>query len=128
MKILLDSCSFLWITGDSTKLSKKAVEAFRNPSNDVFLSAVSVWEISLKYALGQIEFPSPVSDFIPKARKEHGIHFMPLEEIVVLLLPDLPIIHKDPFDRMLICQAKADEMTILTPDAHIRKYDVETLW
>ena len=128
MKLLLDSCSFLWITGDSAKLSKRAVEAFRDPSNDVFLSAVSVWEISLKYALGQIEFPSPISDFIPKARQDHGIHFMPLEEIVVLLLPDLPMIHKDPFDRMLICQAKADGMTILTPDTHIRKYDVRTLW
>jgi PIN domain nuclease of toxin-antitoxin system len=128
MKILLDSCSFLWITGDSARLSKKAVEAFRNPSNDVFLSAVSIWEISLKYALGQIEFPSPLPDFIPRVRQEYGIHFIPLEETVALRLPDLPMIHKDPFDRMLICQAKADGMTILTPDVHIRKYDVKTLW
>lgn len=72
--------------------------------------------------------PQPPQQFIPAQRRAHGIETLPLDEDAVLQLPRLPDIHKDPFDRMLICQAIAHGMTILTPDPLITRYPVRTAW
>ena len=127
MKILLDTCTFLWIvTGDKT-LSSHAAALFRNPQHQVFLSAVSMWEISVKYALGRLPLPTTPKLFVPQQREQHAIMALGLEE-AVCYLHALPELHRDPFDRMLICQAIADGMTLLTPDVHIQQYAVKTAW
>ena len=128
MKILLDTCTFLWIISDDNALSPASREMFSDPSHEIFLSAISVWEILVKYSLGKINMPIPVDQFIPYQRERHGIASLPLEESATGHLPKLPLHHKDPFDRMLICQAIQHELTILTPDPLITQYAVRTAW
>ncbi len=128
MNILLDTCTFLWvITGDS-RLSPKVRESFVAPEHRVTLSAVSAWEIAIKHRLGKLPLPAPPEDFIPEQRIAHGIDALPLEESAALMVTKLPDHHRDPFDRMLICQAIVEGATIATPDPEIIKYPVATLW
>jgi len=128
MRILLDTCTFLWIIGDAPEISKRAGELFVDPANEVFLSAVSAWEISVKHSLGRLPLPEPPEKFIPFQRERHGIEALPLEEEATLYLNRLPSSHRDPFDRMLICQAIVHGMVILTPDELVTQYPVRSLW
>ncbi|MGC2062096.1 MAG: type II toxin-antitoxin system VapC family toxin [Thermodesulfovibrionales bacterium] len=128
MNILLDTCAFLWIVSDSPELSKNARDSFSDPDNDVYLSVASAWEIIVKYNLGKLPLPEPPNEFIHKWRNGHQIESLSLDEASVLQLSRLPEYHKDPFDRILICQAIAGSLVILTPDSHITKYPVRTYW
>ncbi len=128
MKILLDTCTFLWIISGSPDLSDNARKIFTDPSNEVYLSAASAWEIIVKHRLGKLPLPDPADRFIKKWRIAHDIAPLPIDEDAVLQLSRLPDYHKDPFDRILICQAVAGSMVILTPDQHINKYPVRTEW
>jgi PIN domain nuclease of toxin-antitoxin system len=128
VRILLDTCTFLWIIGDAPELSNRARELFIDPANDVFLSAVSAWEISVKHGLGRLPLPEPPEKFIPFQRERHGIEALPLEEEATLYLNRLPSSHRDPFDRMLICQAIVHGLVILTPDELVTQYPVRSLW
>jgi len=126
--ILLDTVTFLWIVNNSKKLSKRAKRIYLEKDNTIFLSSVSVWEITIKYKTGKLPLPFTPTEYIPKEREKHGIETLPLEEYDVLKLESLPKIHNDPFDRMLICQALARNLTILTPDKLIKSYPVKTAW
>jgi PIN domain nuclease of toxin-antitoxin system len=128
MIVLLDSASFIWLTQEPEQLSKRAQECCENPQNTLYLSPVSVAEISQKYHHRKLDLPSPPSTFIPQERSVHGIQSLPLDEAASVLLESLPLLHKDPFDRLLICQALAHDCTILTPDRNIRQYAVATAW
>jgi len=128
VKILLDTCTFLWIVEDSDQLSDTARQVFTSADNQVYLSAVSTWEICLKYSLGKLPLSQPPAKFFPAERNAHSILPLDLDEAVTLHLPDLPQIHRDPFDRMLICQAIILDMVLLTPDNAIRQYPVRTVW
>lgn len=128
MKVLLDTCTFLWILTGDRKLSKAAKGHFIEPENEVFLSAVSTWEISVKYVLGRLSLPGPPERFIPAQREAHGIESLPLDEESTLYLRRIPELHADPFDRMLVCQSIVHGMTILTPDELISQYPVRTDW
>lgn len=113
---------------DDNALSPVSREIFSDPSHEILLSAISVWEILVKYSLGRIPLPTPVDQFISQQRERHGIGTLALEEAANGHLPKLPTLHKDPFDRMLICQAIQHELTILTPDPLIAQYAVRTAW
>jgi PIN domain nuclease of toxin-antitoxin system len=128
MKLLLDTCTFLWIIAGSTALSDTCRSLYGEPENEIYLSPVSFWEIVVKNALGRLPLPVPVKDFVPRYRKLHGIAELPLQEEAVAHLSHLPPIHKDPFDRMLICQSIAHSLPLLTPDPLISQYPVRTLW
>jgi PIN domain nuclease of toxin-antitoxin system len=128
MKILLDTCTFLWIITDDPNLSTRARDIFVDPANEVYLSVVSTWEISVKYALGRQSLPETPERFIPDQRKRHDIESLKLDEESTFYLTRLPDLHKDPFDRMLICQAIVNRLDILTPDESIYKYPVRTVW
>lgn len=128
MKILLDTCAFLWLVSEPEKLSRSALEAFTNRSNEVYLSAVSAWEIGFKHRLGKLPLPGEPARFIPRQRIAHRIEPLPLDEGAALALGKLPDLHKDPFDRMLICQAISSAMTLLTPDPLVTQYPVATHW
>ena len=128
MNLLLDSCTFLWIiTGDS-KLSETAQQAFANPDNRVFLSAATLWEILVKHGLGRLPLPAPPEIFLQTQREQHRIDPLPIEETDIFQLRKLPDLHRDPFDRMLVCQAIASGLAILTPDRLIQQYPVRTIW
>ena len=128
MKLLLDTCTFLWLTIGSNELSSNAVDAFADPKNEVYLSAVSAWEINVKYRLGKLSLPLSPDQFIPKERKRHLVTPLDLSEQDTLHLCKLPTPHKDPFDRMLVCQAIEHSLIILTPDPLITQYPIHYLW
>jgi len=128
MRILLDTCTFLWFATGAVELSDVANEAFENPENDVYLSAVSMWEIAVKHALGRLPLPAAPDTYVPRLRRQHGIEPLPLDEEAALHLVRLPPLHRDPFDRMLICQAIVGGMVVLTPDAAVTQYPVRCLW
>ena len=128
MKLLLDTCTFLWLTRGSEELSRHAIEAFVDPKNEVYLSSVSAWEINVKYRLGTLSLPLSPDKFIPKERKRHMITRLDLSEQDTFHLLKLPTAHKDPFDRMLVCQAIEHSLTILTPDPLVTQYPIRSLW
>ena len=128
MRLLLDTCAFLWIASGAPELSSRAREIFRNPDNDVYLSAVSTWEISVKHGLGRLPLPGPPETYIPGLRQRHGIEPLALNEEATLYLGRLPSLHRDPFDRMLVCQAIVEGMVVLTPDELITQYPVRSMW
>ena len=128
MRCLLDTCTFLWIVAGAKELSPTAKEIFANPTNEILLNAVSVWEISVKHALGKLPLPNAIEHFIVKQRERHGIAALPLNERAVLHLHKLPALHRDPFDRMLVCQAIEHDCLVLTPDPLITQYPVRTRW
>ena len=128
MKILLDTCTFLWIIVGSDKLSETAIKLFQDPSNEVFLSSASSWEISVKCNIGKLTLPKTPQEFIPTRRATYGIQTLPIDEESTLQLNKLPNIHNDPFDRILISQALNHSLTILTPDKEISQYPVKMAW
>ncbi|HSA87577.1 MAG TPA: type II toxin-antitoxin system VapC family toxin [Nitrospira sp.] len=128
MKLLLDTCTFLWLITDDPALSDKARDLFIDPVNEAYLSSVSVWEIVVKFSLNKLPLPQAPERFIPEQREQHGISPLPLEEQAVFYLSRLSALHRDPFDRVLICQAIQHELTLLTPDPLITQYAVKTAW
>ena len=128
MKLLLDTCSFIWLATGDPALSADARAVFEDEENDAFLSAVSAWEIAVKNLLGGLRLSEPPERFVPKYRSVHKIESLSLNEEMALQVRTLPRVHRDPFDRMLVCQAIAEGMTILTPDELIRQYPVKTIW
>jgi len=128
MKILLDTCAFLWLTTDAPELSNKARILFQNTDNAVYLSSVSVWEIIVKHQLGKLPLPGAADAFIKQQCEKHFIESLSLDEKAVFNLSQLPNHHRDPFDRMLVCQAIAYDLTILTSDELIMQYPVATAW
>jgi PIN domain nuclease of toxin-antitoxin system len=128
VRLLLDTCAFLWFQADSPLLSPAARAGILDPENEVYLSAVSVWEIARKYAQGKITLPAPPAVLIPAIREESGIESLPLTESDALTAEKLYPYHRDPFDRMLIAQALMGGHAILTPDRAFEPYPVRVLW
>ena len=128
MKLLLDTCSFLWFLADAPELSAKARAAILDPANSVYLSAVSGWEIGRKYAKGDLELPGRPESLIPQVRTDSGILSLPLSEEEAISAEKLPLLHKDPFDRMIIAQALVQGMVVVTPDRAFEPYPVRLLW
>lgn len=128
LKFLLDTCTFLWIAAGSAELSPRARECFIDRDNDVYLSVVSAWEIALKHALGRLPLPEPPARLVSVERERHGIEVLALDEESALHLDRLPPLHRDPFDRMLVCQALVHGLTVLSPDTLVSQYPVRTMW
>ena len=128
MKLLLDTCSFIWFLADSPQLSAKARAAILDPANSVYLSAVSAWEIGRKYAKGDLELPGRPESLIPQVRTDSGILSLPLSEEEAISAEKLTILHQDPFDRMIIAQALVQGMVVVTPDRAFEPYPVRLLW
>lgn len=128
MKILLDTCTFLWLSEGDPGLSGHARKIIVDPTNEVYLSPVSVWEMTIKAALGRLVLKVPADRYVPEQRQLHRVDTLPVTEEAGLQLGKLPAHHRDPFDRLLVAQAVAEGCTIATPDPLIRRYPVSTLW
>jgi len=122
MRLLLDTHVFLWYISGDERLPEKFKEAISEPQNQVYLSVISIWESLVKYSLGKLPLPAPPGQFLPQQRKRHGIASLPLDEQSVVHLTKLPAIHRDPFDRILVCQAIEHDLTIVTVDDAICAY------
>jgi PIN domain nuclease of toxin-antitoxin system len=128
MKLLLDTCTFLWALSEPPQLSARAADLFRNPDTELFLSAASAWEIAVKHASGKLMLPERPERFVPNRREERGIAPLAIDEESALHASKLPQLHRDPFDRLLVSQAIVHGLTILTPDPIISQYPARTIW
>jgi PIN domain nuclease of toxin-antitoxin system len=127
MNILLDTHIFLWYITRDDRIPVNMLPALRNPDNAVYLSVVSLWEMVIKYNLGKLPLPQPPEPYLPTQRQRHQIANLDLDEASVMKLADLPAFHRDPFDRMLICQAQQHNLIMATIDEQFENYDVSLL-
>ena len=127
MKLLLDTHIFLWFISGDQRLPIHLQNSIRDLNNDVYLSCISVWEVTVKYQLGKLPLPESPEIYLPKQRQQHLINTLILDEESVAQLLNLPLLHRDPFDRILICQALQHNLTIVTVDTAIRAYIVKVL-
>lgn len=127
MRILLDTHIFLWFISGDARLLANIRNAIRDSDNEVYLSSVSIWEAIVKYQSGRLPLPEPPEAYLPKQRNLHQISDLALDEGCVVKLANLPPLHRDPFDRMLVCQALQNSLTIATVDSAVRAYPVSTL-
>ena len=128
MKCLLDTSVWLWSLTTLERLNDKARDLLSNGEDEFYLSAASSWEIVIKAALGKLRLPEPAASYIPRRMARQGIRPLSVTHIHVLAISDLPLHHSDPFDRLLIAQARAEGMTILTADLAFEPYEVEIFW
>jgi PIN domain nuclease of toxin-antitoxin system len=122
MKILLDTHIFLWFISADRRMSSAMRDGLRDSTNSVYLSVVSAWEIIVKYQIGKLELPAPPDTYLTSQRERHRIESLPLDEASVERLNRIPLIHRDPFDRMLVCQAIQHDMVLATEDHTLLGY------
>ena len=124
--ILLDTHAFLWFLIDDSRLPAKIKDKIET-DKDVFVSIASFWEIAIKNSLGKLQLPASITEMMEVCRSLQ-ITVLPINAAQLERLKDLPWIHRDPFDRLLICQALEKDLTLITVDSNIVKYDVKTDW
>jgi PIN domain nuclease of toxin-antitoxin system len=128
MKYLLDTAVFLWGLDEQHKLNTRAQEILQNRNEEIFVSPIVTWEIVIKQARGKLKLARPTADMVQRASTEFGAGSLPITHVHSLALAELPPLHNDPFDRMLIAQARSENLVLMTADSFIRNYPVETLW
>jgi PIN domain nuclease of toxin-antitoxin system len=128
MKVLLDTHCWLWMQAKSQRLSPATRVLLEDPENQLFLSAASSWEIAIKYALGKLPLPLPPTEYVLSRMASSGTLSLPIQQIHALLAGGLPQHHSDPFDRLLIAQAQAENLTLLTADSQFEAYEVDLYW
>jgi len=128
MKYLLDTMVWMWSVRSSEKIGEAGLEVLANGRAEVYLSAASAWEVAIKVQLRKIDLPEVPGSYIPKRLAEQGIRSLSITQSHALKVYDLPRYHGDPFDRLIIAQAIAEEMTILTSDRDFEKYPVQVVW
>lgn len=127
MKVLIDTHIFLWFM-EGVRLSQKARNFLLDTiNNEIFVSHVTAWEISIKYGIGKLKIPDIPEIWVPDRIRRAGFTHLPIEIQPLLRVYNLPPHHKDPFDRLLISQANASNLTIVTEDPNFSKYQVKTL-
>jgi PIN domain nuclease of toxin-antitoxin system len=127
--ILLDTCTLLWLTSEPEILSGRAREVIQRHRGALFVSAISAFEIGQKASRGKLTLPMPNSRWYPSVLRLHGLLECSIGGEIATRAPDLPDLHRDPFDRMLIATAQTHGWKLLTPDPLIHQYpDVEVVW
>ena len=128
MRCLLDTHTFLWWVVDDPRLSTTAAAAIRDPANEILFSAASAWEIAIKAHLGRIRFEDDLVEFIPRQVAANGFMNLPITTDHALQVSRLPLLHRDPFDRMLIAQAQREKTALISADPAITQYSVDVIW
>ncbi len=127
-RLLLDTHAFLWWIGDAPELSEAARHAIADPDNECYLSLASCWEMSIKSSLGKLKLPGSVERFVAEQVAINGFVLLGIELRHAAKVERLPFHHRDPFDRLLIAQAQAEKLTLITVDGAFAKYGVKTIW
>lgn len=127
MNLLVDTHTFLWFITDDPQLPCEHKLAIQHPDNLVFFSSVSATEVAIKNRIGKLSLPEAPESYIPRQRHNHCIVELTLLEDAALRLALLPLLHKDPFDRLLVCQTLAHGLTLATSDPLIRQYDIPVI-
>lgn len=127
MKYLLDTSVFLWSLGAEHKLNRTAKRLLSSSAPELYLSAASSWEIAIKFAFGALALPKPPSQFVPNAIGLLALRSLDVTHLHSLVAGELPPHHRDPFDRMLIAQARLENLVLLTSDRTLLKYEVKII-
>ena len=127
MKYLIDTHVVLWIAENSVMLSANAKDAILDENNEKYVSIVSAWEITIKLGTGRLKLNGGVDEFF-RMTDDNGFFTLSVEREYIRHLERLSDIHKDPFDRLIVATAMAENMTVITADENIHKYDVQCLW
>jgi len=127
MRYLLDTHALIWHLDKLRRLSPRAEKIIDNDGNRLYISSVSLWEIAIKNNLGKLKLNTTFGEFLEKVRNS-DIKLLQIRDEYLNRLSDLPSIHKDPFDRLLIATALAENLTIITADENVQKYDMPWTW
>ncbi len=128
MNFLLDTHAFLWFAAGDSSMSKKARNLVKDKENRAFLSVGSLWEIAIKVSLGKLELTESFDKLIPEQLEENGIELLNINVNHAAMVSKLPFHHRDPFDRLLIAQAKVEQFPIISADTIFDVYKVERVW
>ncbi len=128
MKFLLDTSVFLWGLSDEHRLNLRGQDILASSSSELYFSAAGTWEIAIKYALGSLPLPKAPAEFVFHALRSGPIQALNITHEHALRAGELPLHHRDPFDRMLIAQALSEQMTLLTADRVFQKYKVDLIF
>ena len=128
MKILLDTQIFLWALTAPARLGQNAQSLLRRKENQLYLSAASSWEISIKAALGKLPLPEPPDTYISSRMANLKILPLTIKHHHTFKVYTLPLHHRDPFDRILIAQAQTESLYLMSADGQFKRYEVDLLW
>ena len=127
MNLLLDTHALIWWLVSSRRLGERARALMRDPGTTVYVSVATAWEMSIKVGLGRLEIPSNVGSWLPAQLAANRFRLLPISLQHILAVEHLPGHHRDPFDRLLIAQARVERLTIVTSDATMPRYGVAVL-
>jgi PIN domain nuclease of toxin-antitoxin system len=128
VRLLLDTQCWLWWFSQPERLSEEAIEQIANETNEVWFSVASVWEIGIKVAIGKLPLPEQIDDYIFARMTQLGARTLEITASHALRASALPLIHRDPFDRMLIAQAQIEDMNLVSADSMFNQYEVSIIW
>jgi len=128
VKLLLDTHVFIWWFNEPEKLSKKVLAACEDNKNELILSVASIWEMQIKMQLGKLRLTQSIKDLISTHRATYDLQILPIFLNHILALDNLPVHHRDPFDRILIAQASTERLAIVTKDQIFKEYTVQLFW
>jgi len=128
MKYLLGTVVWLWSVSDVENIGVAGQTILADKDAELYLSTASTWEIAIKAQIGKSTLPEPPPRYIPKRLAEQNIQALTINQIHALKVYDLPLHHRDPFDRIIIAQAMVEEMVVLTSDRDFGKYPVQVVW
>jgi len=128
MRYLLDTSVWLWSVAEVGRLNQAAREVLSAPEHELYFSAASVWEIAIKVSIGRMRLPDPPRLLVPRETARQGLRPIQVSYSHALAVCELPLLHGDPFDRMLVAQARTEGLALITADREIRRYPVEIFW
>lgn len=128
MRILLDTHAFLWWTSDSPELTDNVRAIIADETTECWLSLASCWEMAIKISLGKLRLSAPLERFIPEQLAANGIRLLNIDFRHIGAVEDLPFHHRDPFDRLLVAQALAEDLVLVTKDNAFTRYEVKCVW
>lgn len=127
MRVLLDTQIWLWMLAAPERLSDSSRAMVVSTDTELVLSAASTWEIAIKHGLGKLQLPEPPAKYIPRLMSRTSVVPLSVNHRHALHVATLPLLHRDPFDRLLLAQAQLEELPILTADRSFSLYDVEVI-
>lgn len=128
MRLLVDTQAFLWWVNGSHHMPPRAKRLLADRANELLLSVASCWEIAIKTSLGKLRLPQPPATFLPQQMQANAMALLDISFAHVVQVSDLPFHHRDPFDRLIVAQALAEGLPVVTADPVFEKYGVKRIW
>ena len=128
MRYLLDTSSFLWYVSDHHRLSTAATERLDDPVSTIHLSLVSIWEVAIKFNMGKLDLPLPFNEFVDTTIHSYSLRLLNIQIPHLRRVARMPLLHRDPFDRLIIAQSQVENIPVITSDAAFDQYPIQRVW